>query len=162
MSGKSKINIFKNISEEELDVAIKEYSGNYRFYQRLIAMKLISVGFSFSKVGRILLVSYLSVHRWAKACETSGLTGLMPEFGGGRPPKLSKDMETKLINRIESENDITMVQVQSILKNEYDVDFTLPHVCNIVRKLGFEYIQTNDDQNTTRKVLIKTKIIFFL
>ena len=86
----------------------------------------------------------------------------MPEFGGGRPPKLSKDMETKLINRIESENDITMVQVQSILKNEYDVDFTLPHVCNIVRKLGFEYIQTNDDQNTTRKVLIKTKIIFFL
>ena len=157
MSGKSKINIFKNISEEELDVAIKEYSGNYRFYQRLIAMKLISVGFSFSKVGRILLVSYLSVHRWAKACETSGLTGLMPEFGGGRPPKLSKDMETKLINRIESENDIIMVQVQSILKNEYDVDFTLPHVCNIVRKLGFEYIQTNDDQNTTRKVLIKTK-----
>ena len=157
MSGKSKINIFKNMSEEELDVAIKEYSGNYRFYQRLIAMKLISVGYSFSKVGRILLVSYLSVHRWAKACETSGLTGLIPEFGGGRPPKLSKDMETKLIKRIESENDITMVQVQSILKNEYDVDFTLPHVCNIVRKLGFEYIQTNDDQDTTRKVLIKTK-----
>ena len=157
MSGKSKINIFKNMSEEELNVAIKEYSGNYRFYQRLIAMKLISLDYSFSKVGRILLVSYLSVHRWAKACETSGLTGLIPEFGGGRPPKLSKDMETKLINRIESENDITMVQVQNILKNEYDVDFTLPHVCNIVRKLGFEYIQTNNDQYTTRNVLIKTK-----
>ena len=76
MSGKSKINIFKNMSEEELDIAIKEYNGNYRYYQRLIAMKLVSTGYSFSKVGRVLLVSYLSVHRWAKSCEKSGLTGL--------------------------------------------------------------------------------------
>lgn len=88
MSGKSKINIFKNMSEEELDIAIKEYSGNYRYYQRLIAMKLISIGYSFSKVGRILLVSYLSVHRWAKACESMGLTGLIPEFGGRKTSKI--------------------------------------------------------------------------
>ena len=159
MSGKSKINIFKNMSEEELDIAIKEYSGNYRYYQRLIAMKLISIGYSFSKVGRILLVSYLSVHRWAKACETYGLTGLIPEFGGGRPPKLSKSMETKLSKRIESEENITMVEVQNILKNEYKIEFSLPHVCNIVRKLGFDYIQpkTDSDEITLRKVLVKTK-----
>ena len=116
MSGKSKINIFKNMSEEELDITIKEYSGNYRYYQRLIAMKLISIGFSFSKVGRILLVSYLSVHRWAKTCETSGLSVLIPDFGGGRPPKLSKNMENKLSKRIEREEKITMVGVQNILK----------------------------------------------
>ena len=54
MSGKSKINIFNKMSEEELDKAIKEYKGNYRVYQRLIAMKLVSIGFSFSKVGRVL------------------------------------------------------------------------------------------------------------
>ena len=159
MSGKSKINIFKNMSEDELNIAIKEYSGNYRYYQRLIAMKLVSIGYSFSKVGRILLVSYLSVHRWAKACETSGLIGLVPEFAGGRPPKLSKTMENKLSKRIESEEKITMVRVQNILKNEYNVEFTLPHVCNIVRKLGFDYIQPNNDNDelTLRKVLSKTK-----
>ena len=97
MSGKSKINIFNKMSEEELDKAIKEYKGNYRVYQRLIAMKLISIGFSFSKVGRVLLVSYLSVHRWAKSCEKSGLTGLIPDFCGGRPPKLTTSMEKKVI-----------------------------------------------------------------
>ena len=159
MSGKSKINIFKNMSEEELDIAIKEYSGNYRYYQRLIAIKLIPIGYSFSKVGRILLVSYLSVHRWAKACESMGLTGLIPEFGGGRPPKLNKNMENKLSKRIESEEKITMVGVQNILKNEYNVEFSLPHVCNIVRKLGFDYIQPNDDNEeiTLRKVVVKSK-----
>ena len=89
MSGKSKINIFNKMSEEELDKAIKEYKGDYRYYQRLIAMKLVSIGYSFSKVGRILSVSYLSVHRLAKSCEESGLVGLMPNFAGGRPPKLT-------------------------------------------------------------------------
>ena len=159
MSGKSKINIFKNMSEEELNKAIKEYNGNYRYYQRLIAMKLVSIGYSFSKVGRILLVSYLSVHRWAKACEQSGLIGLIPEFGGGRPPKLTKDMEQKLSQRIERKKNITIIDVQNILKKEYNTEFSLPHVCNIVRKLGFDYIQLKDDNNNkkSRKILVKTK-----
>ena len=53
---------------------------------------------------------------------------------------------------------ITMVEVQNILKNEYNVEFTLPHVCNIVRKLGFDYIQPKNDNDefTLRKVVVKT------
>ena len=143
---------------QELHDKIRECNVSPRYYQRLIAMKLISIGFSFSKVGRILLVSYLSIHRWAKACETSGLSGLIPEFGGGRPPKLSKNMENKLSKRIEREEKITMVEVQNILKNEYNVEFTLPHICNIVRKLGFDYIQPKNDNDefTLRKVVVKT------
>ena len=159
MSGKSKIDIFNNMDEKELDIAIKEYSGNYRYYQRLIAMKLIFIGFSFSKVGRVLCVSYISVHRWAKACEKSGLSGLVPEFGGGRPPRLSESMKSELSDRIESEENITMIEVQNILKSEFNVEFTLPHVCSIVRKLGFDYVEPLDDNEsiTLRKVLLKTK-----
>lgn len=98
-AGKTKINIFNKMSEEELDNAIKEYKGNYRLYQRLIAMKLVSIGYSFSKVGRVLLVSYLSVHRWAKSCEESGLIGLMPEFNGGKPAKLTSVMEMNYLKK---------------------------------------------------------------
>ena len=158
MSGKSNIDIFNNMSHEELDVAIKEYSGNYRYYQRLIAMKLVSIGFSFSKVGRVLCVSYMSVHRWAQSCQKDGLGGLVPKFSGGRPPKLSNNMEKKLSDRIEREDHITMLDVQCILKDEFDVDFSLPHVCSIVRKLGFDYIKPKEDEEVTlRKVLFKTK-----
>ena len=51
-----------------------------------------------------------------------------------------------------------MVDVQNILKEEYNIDYSLSHVCNIVRKLGFDYIQQNDDNtdNTQRKILVKT------
>ena len=157
MSGKSKIDIFNIMSEEELNIAIKEYKGNYRYYQRLIAMKLISMDFSFTKVGRVLMVSYLSVHRWAKACEESGLSGLIPDFGGGRPSKMSKSMEKKLSERIDSEEYITMIDVQEILKSEFEIEFSLPHVCNIVRRLGFDYVKPKDDDEgmTLRKVVMK-------
>lgn len=157
MSGKSKIDIFNIMSEEELNIAIKEYNGNYRYYQRLIAMKLISMDFSFTKVGRVLMVSYLSVHRWAKACEESGLSGLVPDFGGGRPSKMSKSMEKKLSERIDSEEYITMIDVQEILKSEFKIEFSLPHVCNIVRRLGFDYVKPKDDDEgmTLRKVVMK-------
>ena len=161
MSGKTKIDIFNNMNEEELNIAIKEYNGNYRYYQRLIAMKLVATGFSFSKVGRILCVSYLSVHRWAKTCEESGLSGLIPAFGGGRPSKMTKSIEKKLSDRIESEDDISMVKVQKILKSEFGIEFTLPHVCNIVRRLGFDYVKPKDENERLRlrKVVLKTNMI---
>ena len=142
MSGKSKINIFNKMSEEDLDKAIKEYNGNYRYYQRLIALNL---------------VSYLSVHRWAKACEESGLSGLMPNFAGGRPPKLTTIMEKKLYKKIDSKKNITMVDVQQILNDEFDIEFSLPHLCSIVRKLGFDYVQSNDETNNKKPTLVKIK-----
>ena len=157
MSGKSKINIFNKMSEKDLDKAIKEYNGNYRYYQRLIAMKLVSIGFSFSKVGRVLLVSYLSVHRWAKSCEESGLVGLIPDFNGGRPPRLTKSMEKKLYKKIDDENIISMVDVQRIIKKDFNIEFTLPHVCSIVKKLGFDYIESEDKMTNKKRLLVKIK-----
>ena len=46
-----------------------------------------------------------------------------------------------------------MVDVQHILSDEFNVDFSLPHVCNIVQKLGFDYIQSEDDE--IKKILVK-------
>ena len=110
-------------------------------------------------MGRILCVSYLSVHRWAKACEESGLSGLVPAFGVVIPFKMSKSMDKKLSDRIESVDDIGMVNVQEILKSEFGIEFTLPHVCNIVRRLGFDYVKFKDDYGSLhlRKVVLKTK-----
>ena len=64
-----------------------------------------------------------------------------------------------MFKRIESENELSMVDVQHILNDEFNVEFSLPHVCNIVRKLGFDYIQSNNnmDEDNYKKSLIKIK-----
>ena len=50
-----------------------------------------------------------------------------------------------------------MVDVQQILNDEFNIKFTLPHVCSIVRKLGFDYIQSNEKNNDKKHVLVKIR-----
>ena len=66
-------------------------------------------------------------------------------------------MEKKLYKEIESKNNISMVDVQQILNDEFNIEFSLPHVCSIVRKLGFDYIQDNNEKNDNKHVLVKIK-----
>ena len=91
------------------------------------------------ETGEILGVSYRTINRWAKACEKNGLDGLIPNFSGGKPSKLSEENKVQFKQiLIECEN-LTMTDAQRILKDDFGIKFSLPHVCNIVRQLGFNY-----------------------
>ena len=71
MPKKSKIEIFNVMDEEELDKALKSLDYPIRYYQRLIAMKLISVGHNHKETGEILGVSYRTINRWVY-CQRDG------------------------------------------------------------------------------------------
>lgn len=91
MAGKSKVNIFKNMTKKELDKAIHEYVSFYRRYERLYAMKLLSEGYSFDVVDSKMDKSYRTIHRWTKTCESYGVEGLKPNFDGGMPDKITSE-----------------------------------------------------------------------
>ena len=91
MSGKSKINVFNRMTKTALDEEISNYVTYHRYYQRLIAVKIVSEWNTIVDVAKILGKSYQIVHRWIKTCEKEGLEGLKPSFGGGRPSKLTYD-----------------------------------------------------------------------
>ena len=78
MVGKSKIDIFNNMAKEELIEAIKKNRYDGRFFERLIAMKMIAEGKKINKVADFLELSYPTVHSWAKTCEKYGLEALKP------------------------------------------------------------------------------------
>ena len=96
MSGKSKIDVLKNSSKTKLDEEIAEYVAYYRYYQRLIAIKIISEGHTIADAAKLLGKSYQTVHRWAKICENEGLEWLKPSFAGGMPSKLTYDQIIEL------------------------------------------------------------------
>ena len=139
MAGKSKINIFNVMDEEELKEEIKKSKGNGRYYERLIAMKLFSKGNKLSDIADTLEVSFPTVHSWAKNCEKYGLDGLKPNFGGGRPSILTDGLKNELEQRILDGNNLSMTDVQKILAEDMDIHFSLTYVCQIVRNLGFNY-----------------------
>ena len=139
MAGKSKINIFNVMDEDELKEEIKKSKSNGRYYERLIAMKLFSKGNKLSDIADTLEVSFPTVHSWAKKCEKYGLEGLKPNFGGGRPSILTDEIKNELEQRILDGENLSMTDVQNILAEDIDIHFSLTYVCQIVRDLGFNY-----------------------
>ena len=139
MARKSEINIFKVMSEEELGEMIKINAIGSKFYQRLIAMRLFSRGLSLSEIARILEVSYPSVYRWAKSCEMMGIEGLKPSFNGGKSSDFSNSERKRFVAILKRKKSVTIKDAQKILKDQFQHDFSLVYVSELVRSLGFEY-----------------------
>lgn len=139
MPRKSEIDIFNVMEPEELEENLKSNKISIRFYKRVVAMRLIECGFSHKDTAKILKIGYRTIYRWAKTCEKSGLEGLKPNFNGGRKSKFSNEDRIKFKERLLKDNNLTMTDAQNILRDEFELDFSLPYVCKIVRDLGFNY-----------------------
>lgn len=139
MSGKSKINVFNKMTKTALDEEISTYVAYHRYYQRLIAVKIVSEGNTIADAANILGKSYQTVHRWIKTCESKGLEGLKPSFGGGRPSKLTYDQLIELDKIIEKTPNMSMKDVHLLVNEKFNVDYSLKQIGKIVRKLGYNY-----------------------
>ncbi len=139
MSGKSNINVLEKVKKTRLDEEIANYVSYYRYYQRLIAIRIISEGHTIAEAARIMGKSYQTVHRWAKICESEGLEGLKPSFGGGRPSKLTYDQLVELDKIIEETPNMSMKDVHRLVNKKFNVDYSLKHICKILNKLGYNY-----------------------
>ena len=110
MVGKTKIDIFRNMSKSELKEAMHEYVIAHRIYERLYAMNLLVEGYSYDMVAHKMNKSYQTIHRWAKICESEGIEGLKPNYKGGRPDKISKEDLDKLDQIIKEQNEIIIIK----------------------------------------------------
>ena len=139
MVGKSKIDIFKNMTQDELTEAIKKNRYDGRYFERLIAMKMFSQGNTLRNIADFLELSYPTVHSWAKTCEESGLKGLKPNFGGGRPSKLTYEQKNKLSSYIDQEENLNMTDIQNILADKMHIKMCLSSVSENVKKIGYNF-----------------------
>ena len=140
MAIKTKLNIFKNMTKTELEKEISNYTIHYRYYQRLLAMKMIADGHSITYVANELNRAYPTVHKWVCTCEKEGLLGLKPSFaGGGENAKLTKSQLLKLDVLIEKDPDMTLKQLRTLIKTTFDVEYTTKQVRIIAGKLGYDY-----------------------
>ena len=138
MVGKTKIDIFRNMSKSELKEAMHEYVIAHRIYERLYAMNLLVEGYSYDMVAHKMNKSYQTIHRWAKICESEGIEGLKPNYKGGRPDKISKEDLHKLDQIIKQQDEITIDQVHDLILNEFNVDYSMKQVWEILtHKLNY-------------------------
>ena len=141
MAGKTKINVLNVTKKNELEEAISEYVTPHRFYQRLIAMRIIAEGNTIQSAANIIGVKYQTVHGWAKKCEKEGIEGLFPNFGGGRPSKLSQNQLKELDEKIQKSPRMNIKMLKKLIKDDYDTEYSYKQVWVIARKLGYSYVK---------------------
>ena len=139
MPKKSKIDIFNVMTEEELDDELNNSENTRREYQRIVAMKLISLGIPHNLVAEGIGVHYRTINRWAHACNEGGLANLKPNFTGGRKSKLSVMQKLEFGNYLFLNDGLTLSQARQYLIDKFEVDYSLTHIKNIITDLGFKY-----------------------
>ena len=139
MPKSSKIDIFNIMTEDELENELKNPENSRRDYQRCVAMKCISLGLPHNKTAKIVGVSYRTINRWANACSEGGIDKLKPDFNGGRPSQLTINQKLEFANHIYLNQGMSMTEARNYLNKQFNVNFSLTHVINLVKSLGFNY-----------------------
>lgn len=130
-------NEIKNFYQSEKDA---------RMSKRLLCLYHLAIGKKLHEVIDITLASESSIRSWVKKYSESGFLGLLEMDGRGRYPKLPVEKEVEVKNKIieiQKERDggrLTGLELQSILKNGFNVDYCLRSVYVLLDRLGFSWI----------------------
>ena len=102
-------------------------------------MKNLYQGDTRKEAGDRVGISRSTTRRWARAWNESGVEGLRPRFGGGRPPKLTLAQFDELCTVLEKDQPWTPQQIHALIKDRYDVSYHPAHLSRKLRAAGMNY-----------------------
>ncbi len=151
MVATSRISVLYHMRKEDVEKHMHE-TEEKREYEHLLAIKLAYDGKTQKEIASILSRSLQTVYNWLNDWNENGLYGIMPNFGGGKPPHLNQKefdelykiiIKQKPCELMESDDvfwDIELVRKYVLIK--YNVDYTYSAMWKIVReKFELNYIK---------------------
>ena len=147
--------IKRHRSEEEIDELLRETNEHHRL-RRLGFLKNLYQGDSIPEAAEREGRSAATGDRWAAAWNDGGLDGLMPSFGGGRPPKLDEDEQDELVEMLRDNQPWESEAIHHLLKEEFGVEYSRNYLATFLRELGLSYANAgpkppNQQANTDKK-----------
>lgn len=108
-------------------------------------MELLDAGKNLASVARTVGSSASSVHRWRQVYEAEGAQGLRPLPVPGRPSKLSRHQERRLLKLLEHgppaagyERELwTLKRVAQVIEREFGVHYHTCHIWRLLQRLGW-------------------------
>lgn len=129
--------VIKHVSQEELKRLIRKEKDKHKF-GRLIFINQLYLGASVPQACERMCISNKTGYEWLEAWNKNGYEGLKPDFGGGRPPRLTEEEKEQLKGKLKGKNWVTS-QVRALVKKDFGVSYTLRHVERILRGFGMNY-----------------------
>lgn len=131
----------RHLSSNELDEAIEQAQQNdkARLVRRLVCIKNLYLGDTLSEAADRVGVDQATVSRWTDEWNEHGIEGLQPDFGGGRPSKLSDDEREQLQAVLEKHQPWTTTEIQLLVEEAFDVSYSKRHISRLLRSFGMNY-----------------------
>ena len=133
MSRLEEIHIDKELSEEEVLKRIKSEK-DAKILRRLYFIKFRYEGESVQeaseKIGITKRVGYIWQERWNK----DGYKGLVPQYAGGRPSKLTSQQKVELEKMLRQKDCWTSREVSDLITEKFGVTYTIKQVLLIAKR----------------------------
>jgi len=137
MAGQEK-EIVRHLSEDDLDRLLTQ-TDNEKMSKRLTYIKRLYKGATLEDAADDVGMSQSTGSRWADLWNEGGLGQLMPNFGGGRPPKLGDDQRERLIRLLRKGEPWKKQEIQHLLNTEFDIEYHPNYLPRMLADLGLSY-----------------------
>ena len=107
--------------------------------KRLTFIKRLYKGSTLEDAADDVGMSQSTGSRWADLWNESGLGQLMPNFGGGRPPKLGDDQRERLIKLLREGEPWKKQEIQHLLNTEFDIEYHPNYLPRMLADFGLSY-----------------------
>src|SRR3989338_7152375 len=129
--------VVKHISQEELKVLIRKEKDKHKF-ERLVFINRLYLGDTAPEACKTLCISNQTGYEWLEAWNEKGYEGLNPNFGGGRPPKITKIEKEQLREKLRGKNWFTS-QVRALIRKDFGISYSISQVVRILRSFKMNY-----------------------
>ena len=122
-------------------------AGDLRLFRRVAALRALGQGQAVGSVAANLGVSPASVYQWLKTLLVQGVAGLRVQWRGGRPSKLTKTQQRRLVELVTAGPEAagfptgcwTACLIQHLIQREFGVEYNVQYVADLLKQLGFSF-----------------------
>ena len=141
MSRPKKIDIEKIMNKKQLNNTIRRLEEDYKVLQKLYFIRHLYYGKSVEEAAKNLGISISTAYIWLNRWNEQGIDGLRTKSRSGRPGSLSDEDKEKLDEIFFKTDLLTTQKAHKIIKDNFDLDFTLKHVRTLLHQLGYNHIE---------------------
>ena len=139
MSRQEEIPINKSMSVEELNRKIKTAEKDVKILKRLYFIKFRYDGDSVEKATKKLGITKRIGYIWQDRWNNKGYAGIIPQYAGGRPSKLSQQQKNELEQLLKQKENWTTRDVKHLISEKFNVEYTLKQIYIILRNMGMNF-----------------------
>lgn len=139
MANTEQIKIIRHISTLELKEKIKDYSIQSKILKRLLFINLRYSGLMVPEAAEKIGITAATGYRWQDRWNLKGYAGLIPQYAGGRPSKLSNQEKEELKEELKSKDHWSTVEVKQLIQLKFGITYSLDQVRRILRSFDMYF-----------------------